>query len=663
VSPNLLGFDVSGLDVERFLRHAHLAFLLVASLWLLLLLLVRRPGFLLLGVVAANAFAWLLTTYPLARPYALGTSADRLNNLAMCQVVASGNSPLETWLVGQTHFGPYLRPYVMLWTLLVATLSGFDPERVLWLYGLLPLVMSCGFALTLYFGLGPARGNFWSPWQRALIAGFATLLASAPTDFQGPYEVPWALTFLLKPNHALGLVLFPLVLRALANIDGWRARFGAGLLLHLLAWAFALHFVYMSVGLLVFVALSWLFRRHEFRRALVDTVVVVGLSAVVAAPYVLWLARAPRPIVAASAPAEITAVGAATPMLLEATLRNGLVFPAGLWGAWLAWRHGGRLGRLLAAQLSAALLIWVGYAGVATLGLTPGGPWRQIFEQPDEIFFWLRFLTAACAGIGAWDLAGRLQGVLFHDLVPAARASLVALVCLPSALPFWWHPPDTDRYFEQSRAPLPEELRRFGTFLLRETPTSAVLAGDPWLARWAAALAGRRSLVSMGAPPPLDLELREELLRALVSGADPAALRLAASRYGVSHLVVTPKLLSVLELPDLEPDSLESHPELTRVFACEGPDYGFIRVYRLAVSGPTEASASFPREHDQVPPEAARDSLEGPSNPLRRCRQQGKRMAEVDVAGVDAKLGEAREQLPASAAGQDLHQGHGVGAR
>lgn len=583
---NILGVDVSGLDVEAFLRTGSLLFPLAALCWLAIVMRARRPTVLLLGVLAANGFVWFMTNYPLARLYALGASGDRMNNLAMCQVVASGHTPMETWQVGQSNFASGLRPYVMLWTVLVSFLSGFDPERLLPLYGLLPLLMACGFALALYFGLGPANGGFWSPWQRAIVAGSATLMASAPTDFMGTYDVPWALMFLLKPNHALGLVLFPLVLRAFADIDGWWRRIGAGLLLHLLGWAFALHLAYVTAGLIAFLGLSVLFRRDELRRDVVDTLAVVGVSVAIVAPYLVRLALAPSPVTAPAEPPEIMRFGSATPMLLEATLRTGLVFPAGLWGAWHAWRRGGRLGRLLAAQLGAALLLWLGYSGAAMAEITPRGLLGEILEQPDEIFYWLRFVAAACAGMGVWDLAGRVIDTWFGAHGQAVRAAAAALVCLPWSLPYWWNPIQMDRYFSHCRKPLPEELREFGRFLIRETKPSAVLVGDPLLMRYAAALAGRRSLFSVGPPPPPDVERRWELSRAVLSGTDPAAFRTAADTYGVTHIVVTPSVRSVWRLPDLQPARFDARPDLVRVFLGEGPEYGFIRVYRITPPGP-----------------------------------------------------------------------------
>jgi len=93
---NLFGADVRALDVEAFLAAAHHLFPLLAVAWLVLVVRRRRPSVLLAGVLLANAYAWLETNWPLQRLYALGPSSDRVNNLALCQVVAAGHSPLHT---------------------------------------------------------------------------------------------------------------------------------------------------------------------------------------------------------------------------------------------------------------------------------------------------------------------------------------------------------------------------------------------------------------------------------------------------------------------------------------------------------------------------------------------------------------------------------------
>ncbi len=209
---NCFGIDPSGIDVPAFLVAMRLGFVVAAVATALLL--ARRGGArtVLALALLGNTWAWTATHWPLQRPYAVGPSHDRVGNLALCQVVAAGNSPLRTPQVGQIHFEP-------LWGLVVAALSGFDPVRVLQIYPFLPLAVLALFVGALYAGLRPPPGEAgFTPWERALIAGAATLLSSSPLDHLGVYRVPWSLAFLLKPNHALGLVLFPLVLIGLGVV-------------------------------------------------------------------------------------------------------------------------------------------------------------------------------------------------------------------------------------------------------------------------------------------------------------------------------------------------------------------------------------------------------------------------------------------------------------
>ena len=132
---NLFGADVRGLDVDAFLTTARNLFPLLALAWLAAMLRIRRAGWLLAGVVLANAYVWFETNWPLQRLYALGPSSDRLNNLAMVQAVAAGGPLLRTAQVGHLQFEPF-------WALLTATLSGFDPARLLRMYGFYSLATS-----------------------------------------------------------------------------------------------------------------------------------------------------------------------------------------------------------------------------------------------------------------------------------------------------------------------------------------------------------------------------------------------------------------------------------------------------------------------------------------------------------------------------------------
>ncbi|PYQ55720.1 MAG: hypothetical protein DMF78_01215, partial [Acidobacteria bacterium] len=450
---NLFGVDVGRLDVEAFLSAARHLYPLLALLWLALVLRARRPGLLLAGALLANAYVWLETNWPLQRLYALGPSSDRVNNLALCQVVAVGHSPLYTPQVGQMHFEPF-------WAVVTATLSGWDAGRLLALYPWLPLLMACGFALSLYFALapGPAAAaddpdeSAWSGWERALIALFATLLSSAPLDYAGPYRVPWAMTFLLKPNHALGLALFPWVLRGFARIRGWRGRIGAGVLLHVLGWVFVIHMGEVCVGLVTFALLCTRWRGEEARQAWIDVASVIGINLLVVSPYLVMLFRG-YGVLDSGPRLEIPP---SSPHLLEITTRVAPLFVLAAWGMVVAWRRD-LLGRVLAAQTIGAVLVWLTYFPLSLL---------QQAKERDDTYYWLRIQLAVCAAIGAWDLARRVIPRLgLPRWQPALRAVAVAALALPFTIPYWWDPSRMDLYFAGSQAALPPAVREAAAFL------------------------------------------------------------------------------------------------------------------------------------------------------------------------------------------------------
>jgi hypothetical protein len=583
---NLFGLDVSGLDVHYFEAAARALYPLLALLWLALLLRIRRPGFLLLGVLLANGYVFLMTTFPLQRLYGLGPSGDRLRNLGMCQVVAAGNSPLETWQVGQTHFEPYGRPHNVFWVLFVSALAGFDPERVFVVYGFLPLLPLAGVPLALYYGLAPRRLRpqaetplrpgtpmAWCAWERALIALSATLLFSMPLDFLGVYRVPWALMFLLKPNHALGLVVVPLVLRAVAAANEWRGRIVSALLLNLLAWIFVLHAAYVVLGLLVFAGISAIARAKTAREDAADVQAVLGLSLlplllalVAVAPSLAGVSVSLKGLAGLTGAARLPAQ---SPHLLEPIWRSGGLFILAVYGAWVAATRGDRLGRLLVAQLIAGGIVWVGYLGLSVVG------WA---EQSDEVFYWLRYLTAVLAGVGAWHLASQALPPLVHRyVVPATRAAILGLLLLPWTLPYWWDPERMDLYFMPSREPLPAVLSEAGRFLRSRTQPEDVLAGDRYLAPWMAALGARRSILSQGLPRARDAQERSLAWQNLLVGTEDE-VRSAAAAYGVRYLVVTPEFLKRLRL---DISLFDRRVDLERVFVAGALDGEYIAFYRL----------------------------------------------------------------------------------
>jgi hypothetical protein len=556
---NLFGIDVSGLEPTSFLAGGRALYVALALGFLLLLPRLARPLWLLLGVCAANAWAWALTNYPLVRPYAVGVSHDRLGNLAMCQSVAVGGPAWETMQVGQLHMEPF-------WGVVVAALAGFDPDRVLAIYPYFALVMPVAFAITLYVGLGSSTaGVGFDRWERALAAAFGTLLCSAPTDFVGTYDVPWAMTFLLKPNHALALVLFPLLLRQLSTIRGWPGRLAGGLLLHLIGWAFVLHMVYVSFGLLVFVLIAWLRRAPEARRDLLDVSVVLGINVLVVSPYLVMLLVG-YPFLR---PSPQMTIPVFSPHLLEPMLRSGFVFVLAVYGLFVVWKRPDRLSRLWFAQVVGAHLLWVLYLGLG---------WAQLARERDELFYWLRFMNAATAAVGAWDLAGRvLTRLSARPFAPALRATAVLVLALPFSLPYWWDPLRMDRYFKGCLQPLPARVERPTEFLRHHTRPTAVVAGDRDYARYVGALGARRLLLSNAVHAPKDFERRVELERSLLRGRE--GYPPDADRYGVTYLVVTPHLLE--SYPDVSLADLQTRPYLREVHLTARSDTDYVAIFEL----------------------------------------------------------------------------------
>jgi hypothetical protein len=562
---NLFGADVRSLDVDAFLTAARHLFPLLALAWLALVVRLRRPGALLAGVLLANAYVWLETNWPLQRMYALGPSSDRLNNIALCQSVAAGHSPIYQPQVGTMHFEPF-------WAVVTAVLSGWDTDRLLRIYPFLSLVMAGGVALSLFFALRPLRSagataaedGPWSGWERALIALSATLLASAPLDYAGPYRVPWAMTYLLKPNHALGLVLMPWVARGFAGIRGGRDRVIVGLLLHVLAWAFVIHMGAFCIGLVVFALLATVWRREEAARDWLDVAAVIGINVLVVSPYLFMLfsgygvfQHGPR-----------LEIPPASPHLLEATARTAPLFALACWGGVVAWRRD-RLGRVWAAQAAGAFLLWLAYYGLHLL---------QQAKERDDTYYWLRLNLAVCAMVGAWDLVSRVWSRWWPSKAdPAWRAALLAGLAIPLALPYWWDPSKMDLYFPGSLTPVPEVVTSPAAFLRAHDAPRLVLAGDPGAVRWMSALTGTRVLIARDFHAAPDHPVRAAFNEAVVRGGpgDPLA---QAARWGVTHVVVTPAFLAGygVTLSDLD-----ARPYLKRVHFAGTRQGEYVAVFEL----------------------------------------------------------------------------------
>jgi hypothetical protein len=373
------------------------------------------------------------------------------------------------------------------------------------------------------------------------------------------------MTFLLKPNHALGLVLLPWVLRAFAGIDGWRSRIAAGALLHVMGWAFVIHMGATCVGLVALALAGFALRHPEARRDARDAAGVIGINLLIVSPYLVLL-FATYGVFTSTVRHQIPPWSA---HLWEATARLGWMLPLAAWGAVVLWRRD-RLGRVWAAQALGALLLWLSFYALSAL---------QLAKERDDLYYWLRVLAAALAASGAWDLAGRAAEVARGEIAallaaPERRAAALALAALPWALPSWWDPARMDLYFAGSRDPLPATATVTAA-ALADRP-DALVAGDPYSARWIAALTGRRVLLAHDFPAPSDWRRRVELNEALLRG-DPAALPDAARR-GVTHFVVTSGELARAGLDIAE---VRRRPHFVPVALVDDAAGGFVALFEL----------------------------------------------------------------------------------
>ena len=564
---NLFGADVQGIDVAGFLATARHVFPLLALAWLALLWSLRRGWWLLLGIVLANAYLWFETTWPLQRLYALGPSSDRLNNVALCQIAAAGHPILLSHQVGTFQIEP-------LWSVVVAAASGWNTGRLLRVYAVLPLVAVTAFAVSMYFALGGSRpgGEDWSEWKRALVVGAASLLCSGPLDHLGPYRVPWVMTFLLKPNHAAALVVLPWLVRRVANMRGGRDRLAAGALLGLVGWLSPIPMALAGAGLILFAVAGRPLAREG--RELRDAIAIVATGLLVVGPYALLLLFTHR-----SFPSGVVQTPLPWLHLVEVPVRAGWLFPLAVWGTRTALR-GDRLGRLWAFQLIGALIVWLALYPASFIPVEQLGPvfhWTGILlVERDDMFYWTRILLALVAAVGAWDLATRAAGAARVVMVePAVRAGLLAALAVPVAMPSWWDPARMDSYFPGSIPPIDEGVMDAAAALAR-APGEGILVGDPALARWMAALTGRRVAFAAHFPPPPGLEKILWLTQALLRADQRAAIE--ANRLGFSHVIVG---RLILDGYGLTPEGLAHHPYLRQVSLTRGADGDIVALYEI----------------------------------------------------------------------------------
>ena len=551
------------------------AFVVLFTAFCVALIKLRRPVLLAAGALVFCLFAWLAITAPLQRLWSLAPGHDRMFNLAMYATAATGHSAFESWQIG----APDLEPF---WRWVMRAVSGGDPTRTLTIYHYLPALVLILLPLSFTFALAPAtkRGTEREQalWELGLVIYAVLLFNSSPLERYGVFQTFWQMNFLLKPNHAAAFALIPWVVRAWMS-DRPRARLLAGgVVLTLLAWVFLLQWGYVLVGLSVYVL--WAAWRRESKEVALTAGAIV-LSCAGALPYFVHLVRHFGWQETNAAVVQIwnkPGYEAGFLDVFSVSLEHGAVFFLAVVGLVGMTRRRSRQDVLWCSLAAGCVPLWLLQFPLFYL---------ERAGEPDEIYFFTRFLLTVAAGKGAYFALQAFLALKHGELRPVGAQSVAGLlvVTLPLSFPYWWNPPTMDRYFAVALDPIPTEVVELTSWIRQDTSPDAVFLAESDLSLWIAALSGRRVFLNRQRPPA-DLVARRELERRLLMNPSREVVDALLERYHVTHVVLDDPFLEQLGVSSSE---LEGYAWLVPVHRVGGE-----RVYRL-VSKPGPRSEREPR--------------------------------------------------------------------
>jgi hypothetical protein len=473
-----------------------------------------RPGAALALVIVANLAAWAVYTWPLGRLYALNDFSDVSFNVGSAACAAATGNPFDHTQTGFAHLEPF-------WSGLLALLAMGHPERVLPMYAWLSPFGIVFVSLGLYFGLRAADDED-DRWERVLIVLAVMGLSSWSQNQRPPIPPLWSGNFLLKPNHVAAWGLAGIALGLWAR----RARpWVLGLVLGVMAWVFILDWAFLCAGLVLG---AWL-RRDRTRADGIALAKALGLSLLIALPYIRHLTRDHNPLAAGGTPEQIWLdhLGQRIRSPEWATLDLGVLLLLGLAGAIVAWRRRSPRDAILLGTMGALWAAWLAYQATAPFGFAP---------EADEHHYFLRFAVAVVAGLAL--AAAALEAEARLAWRKGQGAMLAMAVCWPLTFPAYWDPPGMDRYFIYNLEPIPVRAQEYARWVRENTPPEAVFVAGRHAATWIPVLAGRRILIASDARPPADYPARKEAEVALLMSRDPSLIAETARRYGITHIAI-----------------------------------------------------------------------------------------------------------------------------
>ncbi len=515
-----------------------------------------RPGAVLVLLLAVQVTAWLAYRAPLRRSYALAESSDRGFNLGMWAGVTQGVSPREHTQRGFASPEP-------LWNVIVPSLALGRLELLPWAYDALGPTSLMVVALGIVLGLRPRAGQDDADqhWERVFMAFGVLALASFSLAPRAPVPPFWAGNFMLKPHHACAFGLVVFVAGRWAR--GQRRAWSLGAWLALLGWAYLMSWAYLIVGLFTSTCL-WL--RGSAETDLPEDLSVQPWRAWLAAsvtslllllPYAWHLVGDLNPLEHHQAARHMWNDPRGLPLAVPiwATLDGGPLFSLAAVGLWVWWRRGRPADRTLRGLLLGAWGLWLLSLPAALLGVAP---------EPDELYYYLRFALGLAAGAGLAALARLLAA---HGKLSPGRAALLVLAgAVPLSFTSYWDPFSMDRYYANSRRPLPAKVLAYGDWVRDHTTRGAVFVAGRAAATWIPVLTGRQVLLAEGGQLlPRDYDARKRAERILLLSDDPAALHATRARFQIDYVAIDDELVREYEVAGHE--DLARAPLWRTVFA------------------------------------------------------------------------------------------------
>ncbi|HEU0094680.1 MAG TPA: hypothetical protein VFS78_21375, partial [Vicinamibacteria bacterium] len=363
----------------------------------------------------------------------------------------------------------------------------------------------------------------------AVVAAFAVLsLSSLAMNPRPPVPPFWVANFMYKPNHGMA---YALAAAAVGIIVARGRAWALALALAALAWVSLVAWAYVLVGLVAGVLLT-----PSADRRWKPVGSGIALSGLAAAPYVLHLARDYAPTGTSATARHMWTDPNALLLAVPnwSTIDLGPLLSLGLAGLWLARRRTTRLEASILGMGLAGWAIWLFSVPLALAGISP---------EPDEMHYFLRYVMSLGAGF-ALAVAARWISAASSGLAGGRAHLLVLSACLPLAFPVYHDPPTMDRYYAESGRPIPPKIAAYAEWIRSRTPPDAVFAAGKSAAMWIPALTGRRVLLAeAGKLLPSDYAERKAVERALLLSSDATEARVAAERYGVTHLAIDEELM------------------------------------------------------------------------------------------------------------------------